>query len=265
MDSPFTIKPRLMRSPTDFEEAAADWMRVWGYHSVRRTHAGRDGGIDVESVEGVAQVKAWMVPVGSPEIQQLRGAAHDGRAALFFSLTDYTPAALRFADEAGVILFRFSGYTGEVEPVNQCASRFLTECSQATNICIENFSLNPIYQLVKDKLKYLADNPGGVVYFLLKSSNRFVQSGAGDGGVFNVESIGPEYANFTRPELLRLADLGWPTKPRKKDNYRIWYDELSDQQRDDVAAMLAHTLIDVHGATTEDDLEVTLDRFVTRK
>src|SRR6266480_5439695 len=109
MQPELAIRPRLLRSPTDFEEAAADWMRVWGYRSVRRTAAGRDGGIDVESIEAVAQVKAWMVPVGSPEIQQLKGAAYEGRFALFFSLTDYTAAAVRFADQAGVALFRFSG------------------------------------------------------------------------------------------------------------------------------------------------------------
>src|SRR5882672_11211471 len=118
------IEPRLLRSPADFEVAAADWMRLWGLHQVRATGAGRDRGIDVESTEAVAQVKAWMVPVGSPEIQQLRGAAYDGRVPLFFSLMEYTRAALQFADQAGVALFRFSGYSGEVEAINACATKF---------------------------------------------------------------------------------------------------------------------------------------------
>src|SRR5690349_5603382 len=93
-------------------------MRWLGYSDAERTPTGPDGGVDVESTRAVAQVKAYMVPIGIAEIQRLKGVVHDGREALFFSLTDYTRAAVEFADLAGVALFRFAGYDGSIEPVN---------------------------------------------------------------------------------------------------------------------------------------------------
>lgn len=125
--APPTITPRLLRSPRDFEAAAADWMKAWGLNDVRLTGRGADGGIDVEAQEAVAQVKAWMAPVGRPEIQQLKGAAHDGRTPLFFSLSEYTTAARQFADEASVALFRFTGYNGEVEAENGHGKSFIAQ------------------------------------------------------------------------------------------------------------------------------------------
>lgn len=123
---PDAFRPRFCRSPEDFEEAAADWLTAWGYTNVRRTPTGPDGGADVLADEAVAQVKALMLPVGRPDIQRLRGVAHDGRAALFFSLNAYTPGAVAFAEESGVALFRFSGYDGIVESCNDSADAVLS-------------------------------------------------------------------------------------------------------------------------------------------
>lgn len=118
-DAPEAFQPRFCGTPADFEIAAADWLRAWGYQHVSRTPTGPDGGADVIADGAVAQVKAWMIPIGRPDIQQLRGVAHDGRTAFFFSLTGYTPGAIAFANQSGVALFRFAAYDGSIEPSNE--------------------------------------------------------------------------------------------------------------------------------------------------
>src|SRR4051812_45657889 len=66
-----------------------------------------------------------MIPVGRPEVQMLRGVAHNRRIAIFFSLMAYTDAAKSFAEESGVALFRFNGYNGSVEPVGRLAEQLV--------------------------------------------------------------------------------------------------------------------------------------------
>jgi Restriction endonuclease len=114
-------RPTFCREAADFEAAAAYWMQAWGYAGAVVTSRGPDGGADVVAMGAVAQVKAWMAPVGRPSIQQLRGVAHGDREALFFSLSGYTAEARRWAEEAQVALFRFSGLDGSVEALNSRA------------------------------------------------------------------------------------------------------------------------------------------------
>src|SRR5207248_10837207 len=91
----------------------------------RCTGAGTDGGVDVRSREAVAQVKAQLSPVGRPELQALYGVARsEGRRPLFFSLMSYTAAALAWADEVGMALFRFD-HAGVVEAVNAAGEALL--------------------------------------------------------------------------------------------------------------------------------------------
>ena len=100
-------------------------MRHLGFGDARCTGAGTDGGVDVRSREAVAQVKAQLTPVGRPELQALYGVARsEGRRPLFFSLMSYTTAALTWADEVGMALFRFD-HAGLVEPVNASAEALL--------------------------------------------------------------------------------------------------------------------------------------------
>jgi hypothetical protein len=100
-------------------------MRHLGFGDARCTGAGTDGGVDVRSRGAVAQVKAQLTPVGRPELQALYGvASSEGRQALFFSLMSYTAAALAWADEVGMALFRFD-HAGMVEPVNAVAGALL--------------------------------------------------------------------------------------------------------------------------------------------
>ena len=100
-------------------------MRHFGFDDARCTGAGTDGGVDVRSRGAVAQVKAQLTPVGRPELQALYGVARsEGRRPLFFSLMSYTAAALGWADEVGMALFRFD-HAGMVEPVNAPAEVLL--------------------------------------------------------------------------------------------------------------------------------------------
>jgi hypothetical protein len=116
---------RTIRSPDDAEQVAAEWMRHLGFGDARCTGAGMDGGVDVRSRDAVAQVKAHLTPVGRPELQALYGVARsEGRRPLFFSLMSYTAAALSWADEVGMALYRFD-HAGMVEPVNAAAETLL--------------------------------------------------------------------------------------------------------------------------------------------
>jgi hypothetical protein len=116
---------RTIRSPDDAEQVAAEWMRHLGFADARCTPAGTDGGVDVRSEGAVAQVKAQLTPVGRPELQALYGVARsEGRRPLFFSLMSYTAAALTWADEVGMALFRFD-HAGLAEAVNAPAETLL--------------------------------------------------------------------------------------------------------------------------------------------
>jgi len=68
------------------ELAAVEHMRTLGFIDAQATAPGADGGIDAQSNEAAAQVKFYANPIGRPEIQRLRGAAHEYRLALFYSL-----------------------------------------------------------------------------------------------------------------------------------------------------------------------------------
>jgi hypothetical protein len=112
---------RLIRSPRDAEEAAAEWMRYWGFADAEATQRSADGGVDVRASRAVAQVKAHQVPIGRPDLQRLHGmAVTEGKMSLFFSLMHFTPQALEWADSIGMALFRFN-YACEPEPVNAAA------------------------------------------------------------------------------------------------------------------------------------------------
>lgn len=114
----------LIRSPADAEAAAAQWMRYWGFADAEVTNVGPDSGIDVRARDAVAQVKAYQVPVGRPDIQRLQGVRSHANAkeALFFALTAYTAQAVAWADEVDIALFRFD-LQGEPKPVNPTAHR----------------------------------------------------------------------------------------------------------------------------------------------
>jgi hypothetical protein len=267
------IEPRFLRSPADFEAAAADWMRAWGFCRVRVTRAGRDGGIDVESDEAVAQVKAWMVPIGSPAIQQLKGAAHDGRTPIFFSLMEYTPSAVQFADQAGVALFRFSGYSGEIEPVNASASELPARSWGGPRQLPDGLETrrDTVYELVSYSLRQAIGRGGWLGCWAILEvegiDNRYVQiyacseaqRGPKQGHPeLHVESVGAELAAppLQSWQLLRLAQLGWPpAKPG--ENYAIDYTGPTFPL-EEITELLTRTLIEVHGVQKAEDIHAKI-------
>jgi hypothetical protein len=113
--------PTAIRTPRDAEENAAKWMRYWGFDDAEVTRAGADEGIDVDSSGAIAQVKAYMVPVGRPDLQNLAGvAAVEQKRALFFALSGFTEQAREWAERAGMALFTFD-LLGDPEPMNAAA------------------------------------------------------------------------------------------------------------------------------------------------
>ncbi|SMO99729.1 Restriction endonuclease [Geodermatophilus aquaeductus] len=96
-------------------------MRWLGFNQVGVTPVGADEGIDVYSVEAIAQVKMEGVPTGRPVIQNAYGvAAAEGKTALVFSLGGYVHTAIDWANKVGVPLFQFD-LQGTPEPVNAAA------------------------------------------------------------------------------------------------------------------------------------------------
>jgi hypothetical protein len=87
--------PRLIRTPTDAEHAACEWMQYWGFTDAFVAGGGApDGGVDVDSAGAVAQVKAEMRPVSRPVVQQTYGiATHEGKKAFVFGLSGFTEEA----------------------------------------------------------------------------------------------------------------------------------------------------------------------------
>jgi hypothetical protein len=91
-------KPRLIRSPEDAEERAAEWLCCFGFTDAVTTTPGADGGVDIESVDIVAQVKAEMKSIGRPVIQQIRGeAAVRNVPSAVFSLRGFSAEAIAWA------------------------------------------------------------------------------------------------------------------------------------------------------------------------
>ncbi|TFD53488.1 restriction endonuclease [Cryobacterium sp. Hh7] len=99
------------------EILAVEHMRIIGFIDAQPTIAGADGGLDAISLDAVAQVKHHTQPVGAPDVQRLRGAAHGNHHALFYSSSGYTAAAIIFADTADVALFQFDAMN-TVTPAN---------------------------------------------------------------------------------------------------------------------------------------------------
>ncbi|MBX7264634.1 restriction endonuclease [Micromonospora sp. Llam7] len=110
--------------PSDWrtsEEIATAHMRALGFSDAELTGGNRDGGLDVVSRAGVAQVKMQAMPVGSPLVRQLRGARPHTAHHLFYSTSGYTTAACEAAKEAGVSLFTIRP-DGTISPVGDAAT-----------------------------------------------------------------------------------------------------------------------------------------------
>ncbi|HZQ87369.1 MAG TPA: DUF2510 domain-containing protein [Acidimicrobiales bacterium] len=132
---PEPTKPalRLIRSATDAEIVAAEWMRYWGFEDAVRTPTGPDGGVDIMSSRAIGQVKAHYKPIGRPDLQRLYGeAVAQQKTPLFFSLDAFTPEALDWGTKVGMALFRFD-MQGEPEPVNSAARQIADGSARASD------------------------------------------------------------------------------------------------------------------------------------
>lgn len=104
------------------EKIAESHLNDLGFFRVQRTVSGADGGLDVVGQGVAAQVKLLRTPVGSPDVQRLRGAAHRVENAVFYAhrMSGYSRSAVRIADDSDVALFTYD-LDGTVAAVNQYA------------------------------------------------------------------------------------------------------------------------------------------------
>lgn len=108
------------------EELCAQWMRFFGEKDARTTRFVADGGIDIESLHYVAQVKNYTGTVGVAAIRELVGvAAADGRKAMFFTSGTYAAGAIEFAEKSEMPLFRYNAEKGTLDGENHRAKRLL--------------------------------------------------------------------------------------------------------------------------------------------
>lgn len=93
-------------TPVQFEEFAKKLLQVYGFIEVEVTAVGPDGGIDgygklkvgLASMNVAYQCKCWNKNVGSPEIQQFRGAIQGKyEQGIFFTTSDFTAAAKKLS------------------------------------------------------------------------------------------------------------------------------------------------------------------------
>jgi TPR repeat protein len=118
---------RLIRTPREAEEVAAEWMRYLGFLDASVTPVGPDQGIDVDSSEAVAQVKMEGISTSRPTIQGIAGvAALENKKAFFFSLGGFTSEAIDWSEKANVFLFQFD-LQGEPRAINSHARKIIQE------------------------------------------------------------------------------------------------------------------------------------------
>lgn len=104
-------------------------MRTHGFPDATPTRGGSDGGIDVTSTSGLAQVKYIGADIGRPVLQRLVGARGRGEQQLLcFSGTGFSEPARAYADELSIALLTFNP-AGAVEPVNAAARALVTQHS----------------------------------------------------------------------------------------------------------------------------------------
>ena len=114
-------------SPEGAEILCAQWMSYIGFEGVQVTQFSGDGGVDIESQTAIAQVKHYGGSVGVSEIRELVGVSHvDGRTPIFFTSGSYTRDAMKFGDEAGVIMFIYDAEAGFLHPENVAAREMIS-------------------------------------------------------------------------------------------------------------------------------------------
>jgi restriction system protein len=113
-----------------FEHFIAELLRCMGYHA-RVTRYSGDGGVDIVAHKDElgfeppiikVHCKQTLATIGGPAIQQLLGAIQSGEHALFVTLGDYTPDAIRI--ERGKSNLRLIGGSDLVQLIFNNYERF---------------------------------------------------------------------------------------------------------------------------------------------
>lgn len=99
-----------------------------GAEGAKTTRYVADGGIDVESLEFIAQVKNYTGSVSVKEVREFQGVASlDRRVPLYFTSGTYTAQAREFGEGVGMALFRYEVITGTLKPISAAAHTLLTD------------------------------------------------------------------------------------------------------------------------------------------
>ena len=113
-------------SHEQYEAYCCSVMHHWGYMDAETTRYTRDGGIDIESADFVAQCKHVAGTVGAPDVQRIFGiAVTKHKQALIFSAGTFSKAAIKFANDAGVGAVVISEINGTVRPQNGVAEEII--------------------------------------------------------------------------------------------------------------------------------------------
>lgn len=101
---------------------AQEWMLWLGFADATVTNVGADGGVDVVSSRGIAQVKYRESAASRPQLQALHGeAARRNTAGLFFSVQGYTAEATAWANVVHMPIFILEPGNGSLVPCNDSA------------------------------------------------------------------------------------------------------------------------------------------------
>lgn len=108
------------------ETLVAHWMQFLGAEDATVTSFTSDGGVDVQSLHYIAQVKNYKGSVSVAEVRQLQGVASaDGRKPLFFTSGTYTAEGLKFADAVGMAMFIYNAEEGTLSAACKRAEKLL--------------------------------------------------------------------------------------------------------------------------------------------
>ena len=119
LNSNMTVKKIVSHyqdNPTGFEELCARMFKNLGY-TTRVTPPTNDGGYDIwmknEKGDYLVECKCYSIShkIGRPALQKLVGAnvVENARKMLFITTSDFTPGALEYARECGVITINCNG------------------------------------------------------------------------------------------------------------------------------------------------------------
>lgn len=108
------------------EKLVEQWLRFLGEEDANVTSFTNDGGVDVESLHYIAQVKNYKGSVSVAEVRELQGvASSDGRSPLFFTSGTYTTEAIKFAKAVSMPLFVYDAEAGNLVAEGELAQRLL--------------------------------------------------------------------------------------------------------------------------------------------